>query len=75
MNSSELSNKLNAKLNTGDFLLFLSPHNEKRHQFLIDNLPARFQQQIHEAFYVFRDEDMITSLFQAVPACSKSTTL
>lgn len=75
MNSSELSNRLNAKLTTGDFLLFLSPKNQQRYQFLVDNLPARFQQQIHEAFYVFRDEDMITSLYQAVHACSNSTTL
>jgi len=75
MNNSEQSNKLNAKLTTGDFLLFLSPQNQQRYQFLVDHLPARYQQQIHDAFYVFRDEEMIASLYQAVQACSNSTTL
>jgi len=67
--------QLNAAINRGDFLLFLSPSNQLRYEFLTGTLPARYQQQIHEAFYVFRDEEMIATLYTAVSAFQIDTTL
>lgn len=71
--NKEWQQKLNARINTGDFILFLSPKNSERYDFLVANLPAEYQPLIHGAFYVFQDEKMIQQLYEAVPASVKGT--
>jgi hypothetical protein len=71
--NKEWQQKLNASINRGDFLLFLSPNNTERYDFLVANLTAEYQPLIHAAFYVFQDEKMIQELYEAVPASVKGT--
>jgi len=71
--NKEWQQKLNARINKGDFLLFLSPDNTERYDFLVANLPTEYQPLIHGAFYVFQDEKMIQQLYEAVPASVKGT--
>ncbi len=69
--NKEWQQKLNASINKGDFLLFLSPENTERYNFLVISLPPEYQPLIHAAFYVFQDEKMIQELYKAVPALVK----
>jgi len=69
--NKEWQQKLNASINKGDFLLFLSPENTERYDFLVTSLPPEYQPLIHAAFYVFQDEKMIQELYKAVPALVK----
>jgi len=67
MNNKMKWTELNATIQKGEFQLFLSPKQQKRFDYLSSVLPVSYQRQIREAFYVYCDEEMIASLYQAVP--------
>lgn len=72
MQNKKLLNRLNDAIQNGEYQLFLPPHDHVRYQYLKQHLPASYHRQLRAAFYVFRDEEMIATLYQVAATCTKA---